>query len=139
MIKVNGNETIPAEKIGEVLSQKGVSSGIKRTKITSDILKQELILAFDNISWDSLNVEGSVLNVNIKEFVPPQDIKSPCNIISTSDAIIKKVDVSSGYSLIKIGDTVYSGQLLVSGVVGEKQTVFVHSNGKIFGEVKETV
>lgn len=138
-IKVSGNEKVSEAQIIEFLDENNVNYGEMVKKIDTDILKQKLILSFDNIAWASFNKQGSVLEVNITEFESINEINSPYNIVSDSDGVIKQIDVSKGSVNVKIGDTVFKNQILVSGIVNYGYgNNFVKPNGKIMAEIKET-
>ena len=136
MIRVYGNIEISEKEINNYFESEGVYKGIPMKNIDSDILKQRIILSFDNIAWASVNKQGSVIEVNITEFTSEYSDETPCNIVSGYDAVIKKVNVSKGSVGVKIGDTVAKNQLLVSGVVNYGAgNSFVHPRGEIIGEI----
>lgn len=140
MIKVNGNANISETQIVDFFQSLGIHRGISMAKIDSDILKQQLILSFDNIAWASVNKQGSVIEVNITEFSSQKESDAPCNIVSEYDAIIKKINVSKGSVNVKIGDTVTKNQILVSGIVNYGAgNNFVHSSGEVIAEIRPTV
>lgn len=136
-IKVNGNVKVSEEQIIEFLSENNVNYGDLVKNIDTDILKQKLILTFDNIAWASLNKQGSVLEVIVTEFENNKEINAPYNIIADSDGVIKHLDVSKGSINVKIGDTVFKNQILISGIVNYGYgNNFVEPNGKILAEIK---
>ena len=136
-IKVNGNVNVSEEQIIEFLSENNVNYGDLVKNIDTDILKQKLILTFDNIAWASLNKQGSVLEVIVTEFENNKEINAPYNIIADSDGVIKHLDVSKGSINVKIGDTVFKNQILISGIVNYGYgNNFVEPNGKILAEIK---
>lgn len=141
VINVNGNKDINSKEVINSLYSLNVTEGMKLSKIDTDVLKQKLILSSDNISWASLNIEGCVLNVNISEFNDSFTFDNPpCNLIALSDGIITKMNIHSGNYVVRIGQTVTKGQVLVSGITTEKGVnSFIHSSGEIFASVPDTV
>lgn len=137
MIRINGNITVTAQEMRDFFISCGISEGVAMNNIDSDIIKQKLILSFNNVAWASINKQGAVIEVNLTEFTPNEISDLPCNIVSNYDAVIKRVDVTKGSVNVKIGDTVTKKQILVSGIVNYGAgNSFVHSNGKIIGEIR---
>ncbi len=137
IIKVNGNINVTDGEINAFFENCGIGRGVAMSSINSDILKQQLILSFENIAWASVNKQGSVIEVNITEFTQEAQNEIPCNIVSQYDAVIKSVNVRKGSVNVKIGDTVSKNQILVSGIVGYGAgNSFVHSSGEIIAEIR---
>ena len=86
-----------------------------------------------SLAWASLNIEGSALTVNISEIKnAKEETELPSNLIADFDGEIKKIDVTSGNTLVKFGDTVRKGDVLVSGIIeNQNSTCFVNSRGSI--------
>ena len=139
LIKVNGNNINSETEILSALNDLGVYCGIKTNKINTDILKQRLILSFDNISWASINKQASVLEVNIKEYENEKpNYQEPSNIVALCDGIISEIKVNIGSCEVKLGQTVKKGQLLVSGIISDSgSNSAVHSTGEIYAFVPE--
>ena len=97
------------------------------------------MLNTDKFSWASFNVQGSVLTVELKKSKNINKTKSPTNLSAGYDGVIKKIDVKSGTSMVKVGDAVAKGDLLVSGIVENlNSTSYVNSKGTIIAEVIES-
>ena len=134
IINVEGNDIIPTSEIMQSCEKIGIYEGIRKSKIGNKFDAQRLALIQDGIAWCSLNTEGCVLNVNISEIVSfaNDEDKEPSNLKSLEEGKIKKINVTSGDVMIKVGDVVSKGELLVSGVTQNSSgTHFVHSNGEI--------
>lgn len=139
IIKINGNHFLDKNVIYNSLRELGVREGISMSDIDTDILKQKLILNGENIAWSSLNIQGSVLEVNLTEYNYDNTLNQPSNLVAEEDGVIKRIDVQNGNICVKNGDAVYKGQLLVSGVISfGTGSYFVNSNGKIIAEVIKT-
>ena len=135
-IDIVGNNKISEEKITQTLAQIGIKEGTKISKIDTKIEREKLILNCDGIAWASLNIEGSRLTVNIRETKEKSDNKTPTNLKARFDGIITKIDVTQGNCVVKTGDTVKKGDLLVSGILESKdETKFCHSLGSIEAEI----
>lgn len=134
VIEVEGNETVPDADIISACAEIGISEGIYADSIEPKIARQKLLLCIDSLSWASLVVEGSRLTVDVSE-VRETKVSPPCNLRATSDGVIKKIDISSGECLVKVGQTVKKGDILVSGVTEKAGvTSFISASGSITAE-----
>ena len=133
IINVEGNGNVNSEKVLSTCKKIGIYEGILSNKI--DTKNDAIKLALNNkqIAWASLNIEGSVLNVNISQTKGDNDNRSyPSNIKAGYDGVIKKINVTSGDVVVKTGDIVKKGDLLVSGIIeNANSTVFTDSSGEI--------
>ncbi len=117
----------------------GIREGIRKHAFSPKNKKDEFLLNTDKYSWASFNVEGSILTVELKAAKNIDITDTPSNLISSGEGIIKKLDVKSGTSVVKVGDAVAKGDLLVSGIVENiNSTSYVKSKGTIIAEVTES-
>ena len=91
----------------------------------------------------SINPMGTTLYVDVKERVAPPDKKTaePQNITALCDGVITEILASSGEALVKPGEAVTKGQVLISGIVTYKDgtTVFRAAEGVVKAQVSSTV
>lgn len=135
VIEVSGNKNINREEIINCCKKIGITEGISKDKINSKRDRERLMLICDGLAWASLNIEGSVLNVNVTEVDKVDKSNMPSNLKANFDGIIKKINVTSGNCVVKIDDAVKKGDILVSGIIDNKnETVFTKSQGSVFAE-----
>ena len=137
-ICISGNKEVKSSDILTSLNQIGIYEGVKISSVDPKIMRNELLLKRSDLSWAAINVEGSKITVDVVETKKPDSADTiPSNLISTDDGIIKKVQVKQGVSMVKVGDTVSKGDLLVSGVkeYDDLTADFEKSMGSIFAEV----
>lgn len=139
-IKIEGNKTEKADEIISVCEELGIKIGTFKKKINPKVDAQRLMLKNKGIAWASLNIEGAVLTVNLSETREKEkDKREPGNLVATADGIIKKIDLTSGNAVVKVGDAVKKGDLLVSGVIERLSgTEFVLSEGTVTAETIKT-
>lgn len=139
IIEVDGNQKTQTNEILSVCKEMNIHIGIPKRKINSGVQSQKLLLNCPELSWASLNVEGSVLTVNVTERKDSEKdkIKLPSNLKASQDGIIEKLDIVSGNPTVSVGQTVSKGEVLVSGImtIGE-QTVFCAAEGEVVAEVR---
>lgn len=141
IIDVTGNKRVSDTEIISALKEIGIQEGIKTSKINAKTEREKLLLKIDSLAWASLNIEGCKLTVNVSEIKneKPNDSNSN-NLIASQDGIIEKIDVTSGNCIVKKGDTVKKGDLLVSGIIEmQSGTRFVRSAGKVIASTERSV
>lgn len=143
-INIIGNENIEHE-ILKSLKDNGVYIGALRKNIDADESEQRIMEQIPNISWMSINLNGCIANVNIKQQIekPEDDSKSSGDIVSECDAQIARMETFSGTPLVHVGDVVFKNQLLVGSYYksrdGRVHNVDAKANilAKISGEISE--
>lgn len=141
IIEVEGNKTVTDSEILAICEDLGIKIGVKRNSIDTKNTPQDLLLKTDKLSWGSFNIEGCKLTVNVTEIVPKtEDNTVATNLKAAKDGIIEKIDVTSGNPVVKVGDIVKKGDLLVSGITETmRDTKFVHSIGTVTAKTEETI
>ena len=141
IIEVEGNKTVTDREILAICKDLGIEIGVKRNSIDTKNTPQDLLLKTDKLSWGSFNIEGCKLTVNVTEIVPKtEDNTIATNLKAAKDGIIEKIDVTSGNPVVKVGDIVKKGDLLVSGITETmRDTKFVHSIGTVTAKTEETI
>lgn len=141
VIEVEGNKVVKEKEIITLCQELGIRTGVSSKNIKAKALAQELLLKSDKLAWASFNVEGSCLTVNVTEIKEKDEDNSvPCNLVSTSDGIITHIDVTAGNCLVKVGEAVSKGDVLVSGIIeNQSGTKFVHSIGKITADCESEI
>jgi len=141
VVDIVGNERVSDSEIISACEELGVKAGVRKSKINAKADAQELLLKIDKLAWGSLNIEGCKLTVNVTEVIEKKEDNSVAsNLKASEDGVIKHIDVTSGNCLVKVGDIVSKGDILVSGIIeNESGTRFVHSIGTIIAETETAV
>jgi similar to stage IV sporulation protein len=122
-IRVLGNERTPTRVIMEALRELGFSYGAFGPGVRSEELANELILKIPELSWFAVNIRGSRADVLVRERVPKPEIvysDSPAMVTASKSGLITKISVLEGIALVKPGDTVERGEMLVTGILGSR-------------------
>ncbi|MDR1065712.1 MAG: sporulation protein YqfD [Oscillospiraceae bacterium] len=117
-IRVLGNESVPDSRILEALKTLGFSYGSFGPGVRSEELANELILEIPELSWFAVNIRGSRADVLVRERIPKPEIVSrdtPSVVVAARSGVITKISVLEGTALVKPGDTVEKGGILVTG------------------------
>ncbi len=140
-IDIVGNETLTQEQITTKLEECGLKIGSFRPIINEQKLKNKMLIKMPELAWLWADKSGSKVIVNVKERKPKPEIydtNAMCNIIAAKDGVIDSMIVTYGAPMIKLGDTVRAGDILVSGLlISEKDAAprTVQSEAKIYARV----
>lgn len=105
----------------------------EKEKIKDKILEKEK----DTIDWLEIEEKGTKYIIKLEERKKEEVTTcNPRNIISTKEAIITKITSESGEIQKKINDYVVPGDILISGVIYNKETAVDKrcAVGKVYGE-----
>lgn len=132
-VEAAGNGNIPENEIIAECRELGITEGMRKGEISPASAKLQLLLKDNRLSWCAFNIEGCYLTVDVTEAKKKEEDNSvPTNLKAAADGIIKKIDVTAGNCIVKVGDTVAAGDILVSGIEERADgTRFVHSIGSI--------
>ncbi len=112
----DGIDTIRAR---ELLDESGLFVGALWHTLDNSKIENSLLLSSPDIGWVNINRRGSVAYVEMRKKdipdTPGQLIYS--NIVAAYDGVIEEISVKSGYAVVKAGDSVRAGDLLVSGIM----------------------
>lgn len=145
-VDVVGIQKADKEAILTELARMGVKIGSKIDDLNLQEIQLNALKQLDDISWLAVNLEGSIARVEIRETdedrITPPVKTAPSNLKARCDGVILSTSVTSGQAMVKPGEAVVKGTLLISGVVelGEgKGVIFRRATGVILAETKHTL
>lgn len=139
-VEIVGNQTVDSAEIIEICDKIGLKTGVKKSLVNSYQMRDRLLLNSDKLAWASINLEGSVVTVNVSEIMNSFDDREFYNIVSDFNGVIKDIKVQKGSATVQKGDAVQKGDLLISGIVSvENNIYFTNAIGIVTAEVEEKV
>ena len=140
-IEVTGNESVTSSEVRELLRDQGFRVGSFIPRANTDRIENRILMESERISWISVNIIGTVANVEIRE----QDSKNedeptrPANLIAKKSGIIEEVRILNGNVVVGAGKYVNEGELLVSGLFDSVQEGFryTRASGQVFARTVE--
>jgi len=111
------------KKIKEKLYQYNVKPFMLKNKIDEKKLETKLLADLNDLMWVKVKREGARLFVEYVERETVQIENKKGKIFAASSGIIKRIVLKSGNLLVKEGDTVVFGQLLVDNKVTSKDGI----------------
>lgn len=140
-IRVEGNERLDDEAVLAALREQGLHVGSLRAQLDIDALENRVLLYSDEISWISVNVIGTVANVEIREvepILPEAPDYAAANLVATRGGVIEWFEDIRGNVAVEIGDAVAEGDLLVGGLYGKegKPAHYTCARGKVMARTE---
>ena len=142
-IRISGNETVPDTLILTELSECGFSVGTVWNRVSLSDIEYDMLDMCEEISWININRVGTVANVQVIERSVGADGNSEeigyANIVADRDCVIEEITVSAGTPVVKVGDTVRKGQLLIMGVENNELGRLIRAEGVVVGRAYDSV
>ena len=135
-IEISGCENVTKQEIMTRLAEHGINVGSFKSELDIKNIENSFLYNYPKMSWISINLKGTTAYVEVREINErPKliDSSEPCNIYASRDGVIASVHAYMGYSVVKAGDTVSAGDLIVSGNYTDKygEEYKLHSYAKI--------
>ena len=139
-IEVEGNVDISKDEIMQLAEEHGLAIGRSKGKIDTKEIINNIRLERDDIAWVGIDIKGTNAIIKIVEADEKPEIVNEdeyCNIVADKDAIITKVSAQNGTPLVKEGDVVTKGDIIIAGWLEGKYTgrQYVHSQGEVQARV----
>ena len=141
-IEVIGNEKINADEIIQIANENNLKIGKFKNKVDTKKIINKLRLERDDIAWIGIEIKGTNAIIKIVESIPKPNIiddEEFCNIVATKDAIIKKISAQNGTPVVKEGEIVKKGTVLIAGWLEGKYTGTRYVHGKVWYTQKERI
>lgn len=119
-IEYVGNLQISDDELSDFLEEEHIHYGIKKEHINCEEKEKRLRERFENVTWTSIYFEGTKLYVEVKENdkSEPVTVKMKgTDIIADEGGVITSIITRNGVPMVKAGDSVEAGDVLVSGSV----------------------
>ncbi len=143
-IQIQGNTQLSSDKIIQAVDELGLGVGSYQNNLNLELLQQETMLKFPEISWMTMYTKGSTLVIDLREGQEKPEIipnNIPCNIKAKTGGQILSVEAKSGQSVVEPGDVVVPGDLLISGITEgvNGETLLYHSIGTVTASTTHTL
>ena len=150
-IHVTGNETVSTARILSQLRREGVRPGVYGPGLDRKTIAQRALLDLEELSWMSINLYGTRLEVVVREAVPSPEITDETgyyHVAAEADGIITQVEPLAGEAAVQEGDTVAKGEVLISGLISIQPPLYsdqpvryyqTHARGRVYARTWRTL
>ncbi len=121
-IEVDGNYQITDDMFQHFFKSQGVVVGIRKDSLNIEALEKEIRREFSQITWASAKLEGTKLQISIKENDAPIIVENESetagsDLISEYGGTVVEMIVRKGVPKVSIGDVIEPGTVMVEGKV----------------------
>ncbi len=123
-ISVTGCQQVSQREVLELLAENGLRFGTRVRSVDGDLLRNDVLLDTDKLSYLVVNVHGTHAEIKVTERSPTPDLEAlaaPCDVVADGTGIIQALRVLQGTALVKVGDVVMEGDRLASGIIQDAQ------------------
>lgn len=144
-IKVEGEDKLVNEEILKYVEEKHVPLGTRVADVNCGQLEVALKENYQDISWISCDLDGTVLSIHLVEGVSvvPKEEGVVGDVVASMDGEIEKIITRTGTPIAKVGDSVKKGDILISGTVylyddynEILETDYVKADGDVIAKTK---
>lgn len=138
-IEISGNDSVSSGRILACLAEAGVESGKFWPGFSSEDIRSRVLAHLPELSWISVNMQGSLAQVQVVERVLPPELVykgSPTDIVAAKDGFVTAISAPVGTALVSRGAAVSAGDILISGAVESSfaQPRFLRAQGSVTAE-----
>lgn len=141
--RVNGNRSVPSNRILELAADSGISFGTSRRSVRSEKVKNTLLQAIPELEWVGINTSGCVATISVRERQTGAQIpntKGVSSIVATREGVVENITVTSGSAVVKTGQAVKAGQVLISGYTDCGISIRAsRANGEIYARTQREI
>lgn len=122
-ISITGGRKYTPEALLKYLGDYGIRSGVMKKIVDCQEIEESIRLSYKDIGWVSAEIKGTRLLIRITETDMPAPIieaDGSSHMIAAKDAVIKSIITRTGTPMVKTGDVVRKGDIIVSGIVTVK-------------------
>lgn len=137
-VEIRGAESLNKKDIINACEEVGIHKGMSTKSLDTYTASQKLLLELKGAAWLSINVEGSVVTVNVSEAEESEkQAVSPCNLVAICDGVIRSYKIINGEGRITVGQAVREGDILISGIIESEDAIeTVRAEGEIVAETE---
>lgn len=142
-VEVNVQNEVLKNSVLKDLEQWGLKPGVFKYNLDKKYFLDKILRNYKNVSWAEIEIRGSRVIVELVERDMPPEVEegTPCHVVADKDGIIYEVLPLRGEALVKPGDTVSEGDVLISGRMslaggdGEEKELLVRAKGIVKARV----
>ncbi len=114
-------ESVPPDlqiQVRDFLEQAGITPGIRSSAVDVRELERLLLTELDSLSWAAIEVRGTAMFIEAVKRTSFGEMRDqPSHLVATKSGVIDSIIAFEGLPVVRKGQTVRAGDILISGVV----------------------
>ena len=139
-VRVEGNQLVPTNRILAAAEGSGIRFGASRRAVRSERVKNALLDAVPQLQWAGVNTSGCIAVVSVRErstVTEEPDNSAVASIVAARDGYVLTSVVTRGTGLVRPGQAVTTGQVLISGYTDCGICIqATHAEGEILAQTR---
>ncbi len=139
---VEGNGDVPADRILEAAEGAGLYFGAPRREIRSEAVKNHLLYALPELRWAGVNTTGCVAAITVRPRSSEDAVEEEAfgDIVAVRDALVTEIYPEAGTALVRRGQAVHEGDVLLCGTTDLGITVRQdRAAGEVYGLTRHEI
>lgn len=143
-VRVTGNRTMSEAEVVEELKNNGFGIGSYLPDFSAGEVENRVLLTSDRLAWISVQMQGTVAEVQVMERDAKPDgtvATRPADLVARVDGQIELLELYRGNPVVRAGQAVRRGELLVSGIF-EHENIgcrFTRAAGRVLARTEHTL
>jgi similar to stage IV sporulation protein len=120
-IELTGLVTLSEDQVLQALDRAGLRAGQPKRLVQPQEVERGLLMAFPEVSWVAVSLEGAVARVQILEKLTREQVLEnmlPADIVAGKNGAIQTLIVMQGQAKVAEGQRVSQGQIIIAGEPG---------------------
>lgn len=137
-IEIVGLDTVEKQQVLDAAAYAGVRIGAWKGGLEDgQTLKNIILNRVPGISWTWVYPKGTKAVIQVEEKILPPvmvDKSAPCDVIACRDGLVQKVTAKHGKTLLKPGEAVLAGDVIIAGTLMDEETGdyrLIHAMGTV--------
>lgn len=118
-VQVRGADRVAAASVVTAAARLGLRPGARRAAVDAARVGRELPLLLPEVSWAGVNLRGTLATIDVVERVRAapayEEATAPGDVVAADSGIVAAMTVLAGTPLVRPGDRVQRGQVLIAG------------------------
>ncbi|KUK84773.1 MAG: Sporulation protein YqfD [Desulfofundulus kuznetsovii] len=117
-VQVTGNRNIKAEDILRTAAKAGLERGVLRRDVNIRTVEKSIQDQLPLLSWVGIEIKGTRAVIEVDEKIQAQEpYNGPAHVVAQKSGLVEDILVFQGDPVVKEGDAVVEGQVLISGII----------------------
>jgi len=135
-IDVEGNDRVPTEQIFAEAEKLGLKTWVLKNNLDLEQISKKLQENIPDLIWATIDERGTNMKIRVVEKTLPEKVIYQGDLIAAKTGFVDQVIVIQGIPVVKEGDTVKKGQVLIKAAGGMTEYSIDVSNSR---EVKQNL
>ncbi|NPV52795.1 MAG: sporulation protein YqfD [Firmicutes bacterium] len=122
-IDIDGTQKIGKGRILQVLRSMDIRPGVRKRSVDLSAVERRVLSELREVAWVGASLEGTRLRVEIAEKKLVEEKHGLTDVVAAKDGLIVEAIFLAGLPLVREGDTVQKGQVLIRGYLKPRSGV----------------